>query len=33
MRDVTVVDMSTSILGRTSSMPIYIVGIPFSLRD
>ncbi len=33
MRDVTVVDMSTSILGHASSMPIYIVGILFSLRD
>jgi hypothetical protein len=32
MRDVTNVDMSTSILGHASSMPIYIAGIPFSVR-
>lgn len=30
MRDVTNVDMSTSILGHASSMPIYIVSILFS---
>ena len=31
MRDVTNVDISTSILGHASSMPVYIVGTPFSL--
>ena len=31
MRDVTNVDMSTSILGHASTMPIYIVGILSSL--